>query len=107
VNEPRISANVVDGNFHHVVAVRGTDHSITIYVDGKQVYGGRKDVFASRVLGDEACVGMEPGYVRPPNFGPQHPPGAEFLTGNVAYVALYNSALSPDAVKNHFNAGHH
>jgi hypothetical protein len=106
VNEPRISANVVDGNFHHVVAVRGTDHSLKIYVDGNQVYGGQKDSFASRVLGDEACIGMEPGYVRPPNYGPQHPSGAEFLTGNIAYVALYNSALSPDAVKNHFNAGH-
>jgi hypothetical protein len=106
VTEPRIPANVVDGKFHHVVATRGTDHSIKIYVDGAQVYSGRKDNFASRVLGDEACIGMEPGYVRPPNYGPNHPPGAEYLTGNIAYVALYNSTLSPEAVKNHFNAGH-
>ncbi len=106
VDESKISNNVSDGKFHHVVAVRGTDHSVKIYVDGSQVYGGRKDNFASRVLGDEACIGMEPGYVRPPHYGPNHPPGSEFLTGNIAYVALYNSALSPDAVKKHFDAGH-
>jgi hypothetical protein len=106
VDQPTISANVIDGKFHHVVATRGTDHSIKIYVDGQQVYSGRKDNFASRVNGDEACIGMEPGYVRPPNYGPQHPAGAEYLTSDIAYVALYNSELSPDAVKNHFNAGH-
>jgi len=106
VDQTPISANVVDGKFHHVVAVRGPDHSVKIFVDGAQAYAGRKDNFASRVLGDEACIGMEPGYVRPPNFGPNHPASAEFLTGDIAYVALYNSALSPDAVKNHFNTGH-
>jgi hypothetical protein len=107
-NEPAVSASVIDGNFHHVVATRGGDHAIKIYVDGALVYSGRKDNFVSHITakdGNEACFGLEPWWARPPNGGPNHPASAELLTGDMAYLAVYNAALSPDAVQKHFAAG--
>lgn len=98
-----VTANVTapfDGNMHHFAVTVGADlKTVTLYIDGKSA----GSAVAGSAMGAPVAAGsvMNLGMSM---YGSTAPP-SEAFTGGYAFVAFYNSTLSPARVLAHYNAG--
>jgi hypothetical protein len=91
-NWPASGTDISDGQWHHVVAVKDTTH-LRIYVDGLE-----KDAVAkSYGAGFDSITPLNIGYL---NLSDHYR-----FEGTLDEVAVYDQALSPSEIQQHYNAG--
>lgn len=88
------SVSITDTNWHHLVAVHDTTAATQnkIYIDGVDVtVTGTNNTFSSNA----SSV----------NFGKYSESASEYFTGEIDEIAVYNTALTPTQVSEHFKVG--
>ena len=90
-NWPKSGADISDGQWHHIVAVKNATH-ISIYVDGQKT-----SVPKSYPSGFGSSTALNIGYL---NLG-----GHYRYHGLLDEVAIYNRALTSSEILDHYNSG--
>jgi len=91
VNSPVLSRRVNDGKWHHVAAVQSSTNA-AIYIDGSQV-----------VSASESAVALSSTI--PVFIGVDFRNGANYFSGSMCNVAIYNTALSATRIGAHATSG--
>lgn len=88
--------NIADNNWHYVVAIRnGSTDSLEIYVDGFTGHARTFKDYSSNF--NSSVAGLSVGWF---NSG-----GFYYFSGVIDEVAIYNSVLSPEQIKNDYIKG--
>jgi len=93
------SASVVDGEWHHLVAVFDRSANLDLYLDGVLEASG--DISAASATDfDTTWPFLIAAYADSDGVTP-----AYFFPGTIDEVAVYDTALSPARIEAHYNAG--
>ena len=97
-NPYRYTGSIVinDGNWHHVVGTwDGATNTIALYIDGNLDDAWTTSYFVMRSTETELGIGSNP-----PQGGKRY-----FFNGTVDEVAIYNRALTPEEIQQHYQNG--
>jgi hypothetical protein len=77
---------------------------INTWYNAVAVYDGAAKIYVNSVLLSQSSAGSSAGFPDGPWIGNGSVAGNSFWKGNIAQTSIYNRALSPQEIKQNFNA---